>query len=204
MNSRMGTPCNTNSKRIQKEPFCAAGRPALFWIFLFFLFVNLCGCGYTTHSLLPPHIKKIHVENFKNSIDITGETSDTRIYRTYRPHLEIDITKAIVDKFIFDGNLKITQAQNADAILTGELIDFQREGLRYDEADNVEQYRISIAVSIKLKDVKENKILWEFNRFAGSYEYYTTGSQAKSEEVAINGAIDDLARRIVEQTIEVW
>ena len=176
----------------------------LFWLFLFFLVVNLCGCGYTTRSLLPPHLKKIHVENFKNSIDITEEVSDRRIYRTYRPRLEIDITKAIIDKFIFDGNLKIAQAQDADTILTGELIDFQREALRYDEADNVEQYRISIFVSIKLKDIKENKILWQFGRFAGSHEYYTTGSQAKSEEAALNEAIDDLARRIVEQAIEIW
>ena len=169
-----------------------------------FLVACLSGCGYTTRSLLPAHIKKIYIENFKNSINITEETSDKRIYKTYKPRLELDVTKAVIDKFIFDGNLKIARPEDADVILSGELVDFEREALRYDEDDNIEQYRIVIAVSIKLKDIKENRILWQFNRFAGRQEYYTTGSQAKSEETATNEAIDDLARRIVEETIEIW
>ncbi len=166
------------------------------------------GCGYTAKSLLPAHIKKIRVENFKNAIDITEEGSGTNqgynLYKTYKPRLEQDVTKAVIDKFIFDGNLKIAMAQDADCILGGELIGFEREALRYDESDNVEQYRIAIFVKIQLKDTKLNKILWQFDRFAGSYDYYTTGAQAKSESAAINAAIDDLARRIVWQTIEVW
>lgn len=176
----------------------------LFIFFLPLLIINLSGCGYTTRSLLAPHIKKIRVENFKNSIDITEETSGRRDYKTYRPRLELDVTKAVIDKFIFDGNLKIAQQEDADVILTAELIDFRREPLRYDEADNIEQYRMVILVRIELKDVKENKILWKYDSFAGSEDYYTTGSQAKSESTAIDEAIDDLARRIVEQTIETW
>ena len=176
----------------------------LFLIFIVFTAACLFGCGYTTRSLLPPHIKRIRVENFKNSIDITEEASEVTVYKTYKPRLELDVTKAIIDKFIFDGNLKISRAEGADVILTGELIDFKREALRYDEADAVEQYRIVILVTMKLKDIKENKILWQFDSFAGSYDYYTIGSQAKSEDTAISEAIDDLARRIVEQTIEVW
>ncbi|UCH12599.1 MAG: hypothetical protein JSW18_01255 [Candidatus Omnitrophota bacterium] len=173
-------------------------------LLIILLLISFCGCGYTTRSLLPPHIKRIYVENFENAIDITGETSEREVYKTYRPRLELDVTKAVIDKFIYDGNLKISMAEDADVILTGKLVDFKREALRYDEADNIEQYRIIILVSIKLKDIKENKILWQFDRFAGSYEYYTTGSQAKTESTAINEAIDDLARRIVEQAIEIW
>ena len=180
------------------------GAGAYLPLLIILLLISFCGCGYTTHSLLPPHLKRIYVENFKNAIDITGETSEREVYKTYRPRLELDVTKAVIDKFIFDGNLKISRAEDADVILTGELVDFKREALRYDEADNIEEYRIVILVSIKLKDIKENKILWQFDRFAGSYEYYTIGSQAKTEATAINGAIDDLARRIVEQTIEIW
>ena len=162
------------------------------------------GCGYTTHSLLPPHIKKIYVENFKNSINITDEGENRNLYKTYRPRLELDITRAVIDKYILDANLKIALPEDADCILNGELIGFDREALRYDEADNVEQYRIVIYVKIQLKDIKQNKIIWQYNSFAGSFEYYTTGSQAKSESTAVNEAINDLARRIVWETIEVW
>ena len=200
-NNGKGYPAAQKRTRISLSFFVQQSVPLVLTIILV---AGLSGCGYTTRSLLPPHIKKIHVENFKNSIDITEETSDKTIHRTYKPRLELDVTKAIIDKFIFDGNLKIASAGDADTILTGELIDFRREGLRYDESDNIEQYRIVIVVRIKLEDLKENKIMWEFGGFAGSYDYYTIGSQAKSESAAINEAIDDLARRIVEQTIEVW
>ncbi|MBN1405998.1 MAG: LptE family protein [Candidatus Omnitrophica bacterium] len=171
---------------------------------LFFLSISLSGCGYTTHSLLPAHIKKIHIANFKNSINITQESTDRNIYKTYRARLELDITKAIIDKFIMDGNLKISSAEDADLVLTGELLDFDREPLRYDEADNVQQYRMVLLVSVTLKDVAQNKIMWQFGSFAGSHDYYTFGSQSQSDDSAVNDAMDDLARRIVEQTIEIW
>jgi flavin-binding protein dodecin len=144
------------------------------------------------------------VENFKNAIPITEEVSDRYRYKTYRPRLELDITTAIIDQYIFDGHLKITQKKNADVILEGELVDFRREPTRYDYDNNVEQYRIAIFVSMKLTDVKKNMVLWEEKGFAGSDYYYLTGSQAESEDSAVTDAINDLARRVVERTIEVW
>lgn len=168
------------------------------------LITFMCGCGYTTGSLLPPHIKKIHVKSFTNSIDITEEESDKQVYRTYRPRMEADITNAVIDKFIFDGHLKIVSEADADVILTGELMDFKREATRYDDNENVEQYRLAIITNINLKETDKKKPLWDIKGFAGSANYYVSGIQAKSEDAAMQDAIDDLARRIVEQTIEVW
>lgn len=173
-------------------------------LLLFSILTLLNGCGYTTGSLLPPHIKNIYVESFTNSIPITDEVSDRRIYKTYRPRLETDITRAIIDKFIFDGHLRIAQKKDADLVLSGELTDFRREPAKYGNDDNVEQYRIAIAVDMKLESLKDNKILWEEKGFTGNEYYYTTGSLARSEEAAVADAIDDLARRVIERTIEVW
>src|SRR3989338_7862579 len=75
------------------------------------------GCGYTTRSLMSPHHKTIYIENFTNKIRITEEQSDVRMYRCYRPGMEIDITKDTVDRFLFDGNLKIVNDKSADLIL---------------------------------------------------------------------------------------
>jgi len=178
--------------------------PAYFLILLMATSL-ISGCGYTTGSLLPAHIKNIYIENFPNNIPITEESSDRRIYKTYRPRLELDVTKAIIDKFIFDGNLRVTQRQDADIILEGELADFRREPTKYGEGDDdVEQYRIVIVVDMRVTDMGEKKLMWDEKGFSGSDYYYTTGSQAKSESVAITDAIDDLARRVVERVIEVW
>ncbi len=164
----------------------------------------LSGCGYTTKSLLRSDIKTICVENFVNKIPVTEQTSDARMYIGYRPRLEYDITKALVDRFIFDGNLKVADKKNADLILTGELVDFRKEPLRYDANDNVEEYRLRLVTSLEMTDVKNNKLMWKEKEFAGEATYRTGGSLAKSESSAIDDAKADLARRIVERTVEGW
>ena len=58
------------------------------------LTLTACGCGYTTKSLLPSNYKTIYVDNFKNAIKITAEQSNERMYRGYKPGMEIKITKA--------------------------------------------------------------------------------------------------------------
>jgi len=164
----------------------------------------IAGCGYTTKSLLPSNFKYLYVANFKNSIAISAEQSNMRMYRGYRPGMEIDITKAVTDKFIMDGNLKIGTEDKSDLALTGELVDFRREPLRYDANDNIEEYRLKVVVNLELKDVKTGKTLWIERGFAGEITYRTTGSLAVSEDRAMKEAIEDLARRITERTIETW
>ncbi len=168
------------------------------------LMLLLNGCGYTTKALLPGHVKTIYVENFANLIRIEEQTDDSRMYRGYRPQLEFDITKAVVDRFIFDGNLKITDKNSADLILSGALVDFKREATRYDANYNAEEYRMRIVVNMELKDVKNNKVMWKENNFSGETTYRTAGSLAKSESAAIDDSKADLARRVVERTIEGW
>ncbi len=63
----------------------------------------LCGCGYSARSLMPANIKSIAIPNFTN--------------RTYEPGLEVDITRQIIDRFVFDGNLKIATEDKADVVL---------------------------------------------------------------------------------------
>ncbi len=162
------------------------------------------GCGYTTKSLLPTELKSIYVENFANKIAISDQSSDVRMYRGYRPRLESDVTRSIEDRFIFDGNLKVSNEKDADLVMKGELVDFKKEALRYDENNNVEEYRIRLVADLELIDTKKGTPLWKEKSFAGESTYRTTGSLATGESKAIDDARDDLARRIVERTIEGW
>ena len=188
-----------------------AGRQGLHRFFSLFtihylLFTILIGCGYTTRSFVNPRIKTIYIQPFVNKIDITSELSENRKYKTYFPLLEVKITKSIIDRFIFDGNLRIGRPETADVILKGELINYAKDPLRYKDTDNttVDEYRLSLAVNISLIDREEDKVLWEENNFIGDATYFTSGSSAKSEGTALSDAVVDLARRIVERTIEEW
>lgn len=165
---------------------------------------SVSGCGYTTRSLLPSNFKSIYIDNFTNSINITAEQSNLRMYRGYRPGMEVNLTKTVIDKFLSDGNLKVVSEPSADLILKGGLVDFKRDALRYDANDNVEEYRIKLMVNMELEDSKSGKTVWKEKDFAGETTYRTSGSLAKSESSAVTDAITDIARRIVERTIEAW
>jgi outer membrane lipopolysaccharide assembly protein LptE/RlpB len=171
--------------------------------FLVAAVLMISGCGYTTRSLLPSNLKTIYVENLVNKIKVTAESSDDRMYRAYRPGMEITVSKAIRDKYLMDGNLKVVSSEDADLILKGELVDFRNEALRYDRNDNVMEYRIRIVVNIELQE-RSGKTRWTESGFAGEWLYNTSGPQAKTEGSAIVEAEADLARRVVERTIEEW
>lgn len=169
----------------------------------FWFLVNLAGCGYTTRSMISSKFKTIYITPFVNKVDITREEAANK-YRIYRASLETDITRSVTNKFLFDGNLKPTRQELADLVLRGELVEFRKDPLRYDTNDEVTEYRVNLVVNISLFDTKENKLVWQENGFTGEGTYFTTGPQAKSEETAINDAISDLSRRIVERTVEEW
>jgi outer membrane lipopolysaccharide assembly protein LptE/RlpB len=175
------------------------------------LFVTaLSGCGYTTRSMLYGKYNTIYIAPFSNKVDIAQETFSENKYRIYRPMLETDITKKVINRYLFDGNLKPAKEAAADLVLRGELVEYRKDPLSYTAStDNVTEYRINIYVNLSLWDAKENKLLWQENSFNGNYSYFTeqnvnSSSVKVSESAAVNNAIDDLARRIVERTVEQW
>jgi len=165
------------------------------------LTLSLTGCGYSTRSLLPSNLKAIYIEPFKNKVSYIDES----IRNLYLPLLEVKVTNAVVDRFLFDGNLDIKDADQADLILKGELLNFERHPLRYIEnTEDVEEYRINIVVSLVLWDTQDEEVVWEEPSFVGDTTYFTTGTLTKSEATAVEDALVDLARRVVERTIENW
>jgi len=176
----------------------------------FLLTTVLSGCGYTTRSMLYGNYNTIYVAPFLNKVDVTQESFSANKYRIYRPMLETDITKKVINRYLFDGNLKPAKEPAADLVLKGELIEYRKDPLSYtSDSELVTEYRINIYVNLSLWDTKENKLLWQENSFNGNYSYFTNDEQNNTsikvpEATAVNNAIEDLARRIVERTVEQW
>jgi hypothetical protein len=161
------------------------------------------GCGYTTRTMLPDGIKSIQVEIFKNEIDITKEVSAKDKYEVYRPNLEIDLRNKIIDRIFLDGYLKVSSGHHADSILEGQIIEYRKDPLRYQNED-VTEYRISLVCNIRLISSSGSKVLFEEKNITGDTTYFTTGSLQKSETQALSDAMQDLARRIVNRIVENW
>lgn len=178
----------------------------LFFVF-YFLSSLLGGCGYTTRSMISDKYKTIYVVPFINRIDITNETYTENKYRVYKPLLETDITRTVIDRYLFDGSLRPAKEKSADLVLKGELMEFRRDPLSFTDSNEVAEYRINILVNISLWDNKEEKLVWQEDNFTGNTTYFTnfSSSSAKiSDSAAVVKAVADLARRIVERTVEQW
>lgn len=160
----------------------------------------LSGCGYTTKTVLPANVKTIHVDIFKNSIDITKEVSAKDKYEVYRPNLEVDLRDAIIKRIFLDGNLKISDKDSADTYLEGEITQYRKDPLRYQD-EVVEEYRISLICDIRLIDAKTSEVLLQEENITGDTTYFTTGSLVKTETEALSDAMSDLARRIINRAV---
>ena len=61
-------------------------------IFLLCMTLFMAGCGYTSSSLLPEHLKTVYIQPFRNKIELTAQLApDQDRFRTYSPNLETDI-----------------------------------------------------------------------------------------------------------------
>src|SRR5476651_605493 len=112
------------------------------------LILAIAGCGYTTGSLLPSKYRKIAIQPFENKVGFVDEN----IQGVYVPLLESNVRTAIIDRFLFDGNLHIADPDKADLVMNGALIGVAQDNLRQDVNQNVQEYRITITVSLTLTE----------------------------------------------------
>ncbi|NTV30209.1 MAG: LptE family protein [Candidatus Omnitrophica bacterium] len=172
----------------------------LFLLVLLLAGVSLSGCGYTTGSVISSRYQTIFVEPFDNKIEYMNQ--DER--KIYIPQLETKVREAVIDRMMFDGNLKIGEESDSDLVLKGQVLSFERGELRMTDNSDVKEYRLTLTVSLTLWDSAEKKNVWEEPSFSGSATYYTTGPLAKSEAAAIQDLLTNLARRVVARTVEDW
>lgn len=162
------------------------------------------GCGYTTRPGLPSHLRTVSIKPFVNKIDITLLNTNEQQFPLYRHRLEVDITNAVIDRFQFTGLLRPARAEQADSRLEGELVEFRRDALRYDANQQVEEWRLNVVVNVRFYNQKTQTLEWEENRLTGDTTYFALGAKVESEATALDRAITDLARRVVERTVENW
>jgi len=146
---------------------------------------------------LPSGIETIYVPNFVNNISQSSRYS-------YESGLEIDVTNAVIDRLIYDGNLRVVKEENADAVLIGEVIGYEQESLRYNELEGVEQYRLFITTRLTLQKRETEEIIFQESNFTGDTEFFIEGGSAISERAAADNAIEKLAKKIVDRIVEDW
>ena len=164
----------------------------------------LAGCGYTTRPGIPSNLRTVYVAPFANKINLAKLPTNNDRFPIYRHAMERDLTNAVIDRYQFTGLLRPTKPETADTRLDGELIEFRRDALRYNASQQVEEWRLNLVVNLRFTDQTTGLVMWEEASFTGDTTFFAIGPNAESEEAALERAITDLARRIVERSVESW
>lgn len=150
-------------------------------IISYFLISNCC--GYSTRSLLPGYIHKVHIKIFEN--------------QTYKTGLGEIATESTIEAFRKNSNLKIVSEDQADIVISGKVTGFSKEPYVYTGALNVSQYKVTIRFSIVCLDQVKNTIFWQGD--VSEWATYTT-----DEDAGTRDAIKKTAERLVTMILTNW
>jgi outer membrane lipopolysaccharide assembly protein LptE/RlpB len=155
--------------------------------FLALIALFMSGCGvYSFSSSSLGGVKTIAVPTFENSSLQYG--------------VQEDLTREIINRLIQDNTLKVVGAADADAILRGEVVKYERNAYTYDKSDNVSEYKVNIYVNFVLER-KGGKSLAERTNMLGFGVYSAT---TQTEDDGKLQAVDKLAQDIVDELTKSW
>jgi len=160
------------------------------------------GCGYSLAgrgSFLPVYIRTIGVPTFAN--------------RTVVFNLETMLTQKVRSEFIGRGKFQILpDASGVDALLTGEVTAVSIQPASFNPQQLASRYAITMTAKIELRDIRENKILWENPSVMFRQEYDATGGRSvvdpaaffQQDTNALERMSTEFARTIVSAILEAF
>jgi outer membrane lipopolysaccharide assembly protein LptE/RlpB len=150
------------------------------------------GCGYSLRPSLPGNIKTVHIPTLQN--------------RTQEPGIEDFITQALITALVTSGVARIARdAEQADAILDGAIVEYTLTSLAFDRTANVTQYRLQIGLALTLKDRRSGEVVWKQDRIGERADFPVAGQVSTTiarEQDAVRRAAVDISRAIVSLAFE--
>jgi TolB-like protein len=153
------------------------------------LSVLLGGC-YSFRGQTAGNIKSIAIPPFEN------ETSEFGLAER--------VTDELIRAFQKDGVLRISNADQADAILRGRLV--RVDNLPYSASSGqnitVEEYRFSMSCEIEMIDNHTQAVLWSQPYSASAI--YAYDNSLDKRDVAIQEAVNKLQQDLVNRIVGSW
>jgi hypothetical protein len=160
------------------------------------------GCGYSLAgrgSFLPSYVRTIGIPTFVN--------------RTTVFNLETLLTQKVRAEFIGRGKYDVLpQNTGVDAVLNGEVTAVTIIPASFGTSQLASRYAITMTARIELRDLRENKVLWENPGVSLRQEYEATSGTGVADPMAFfqqdTNALDrmssEFARTIVSAILEAF
>jgi len=164
--------------------------------------ISVSGCGYALSgrgSFLPAYIRTIGVPTFTNLTTVFN--------------LETMLTQKVRSEFIGRGKFQILpQDGGVDALLTGEVTTVTIAPASFSPEQLASRYALTMTAKIELRDMRENKVLWENPSVMFRQEYEATSGQNavdpsaffQQDANALERMSSDFARTIVSAILEAF
>ena len=164
--------------------------------------VSAPACGYALAgrgSFLPAYIKTIGVPTFAN--------------RTVVFNLETLVTQKVRAEFIGRGKYQILpEAGGVDALLSCEITAVSIQPSTFNVGQLASRYTITMTAKVELRDMRENKVLWENPGVMFRQEYDATAGRNvvdpasffQQDTNALERMSTEFARTIVSAILEAF
>ena len=163
------------------------------YLFLFTLSVlTLFSCSYSfTGSSVPKHLKTISIPY---CVDRSGSGE---------PNLADDFTRTLIDQFISDNSLQVTDKSNPDALLDCTITSISDSPTVIEGGENVSARRITINVHVVYKDLVKKKTVFD-KTFSNYGDYTNEGDIFSKRKEAIKIATDRVTEDILLGVVSNW
>ena len=106
----------------------------------FLLAAVFTGCGYQTGSMMPDGVESVAVMLFEND----------SLYR----HAEVTFTRALTDQFLRRAHVTLRDASDADAVISGRIVEVPRIPLVEDSVDLLLNGAVLVRIEVRIDDAR--------------------------------------------------
>lgn len=149
------------------------------------------GCPYSfTGASLPPHLQTIGIPLVDDQSSF-GE-----------PGLREQFTTELVNLFIGDNSLEVTDRNRADCTLEGAIASIVDAPSVVGQGEQVSRRRITMTVKFTFHDMKLRKKVWE--KTFSQWGDYDSGGGVSLRDAGVKDAMKKLTEDILLETVSGW
>jgi len=117
--------------------------------------------------------------------------------------LKDNFTDQLIQKFLDDNSLQVTDKSNSDAFLDGTILTLTDAPAIVSGGEDVSTRRITISVRVVYKDLVKRKTIFD-KQFSDYGDYSTTEDIFSGRKSAIETAIDKITEDVLISVVSNW
>ncbi|HOE11518.1 MAG TPA: LptE family protein [bacterium] len=152
-----------------------------------FIVLTAVSCSTTHETVLGEEYGSIAIPVFKNE--------------TMEPGLEETITASVIQSFLRDRRLRVTDRSHADVVLEGRITSVEIEPLSFTDLDRAVGYDMTLVLRARMVDADDGRIVMEETEFQTRGPFLLTNEPTIERQRDIGSVLAD---QIISRFLDGW